>query len=205
MTTKLNPVAVTGIVVAPIVIYAGLTGRSVRQAIQFIITGKSPAKAPKDSALSITGTSGSASGGGVAGTFTSDSAIASDAMKYEGHPYLYGGSPGPSGTSPWDCSSFVNWVLGHDLGLTLPGGVTGYDGTSHGPTTLGYLAWGGAVTINRASLAPGDLCVWQTHIGIYIGNGEMISALNESLGTQVTTVTGGAPGGELLVCRRVKG
>ena len=45
--------------------------------------------------------------------------------------------------------------------------------------------------------------MWQTHIGIATGGGRMISALNEHLGTQETTIADGAPGGELLFVKRV--
>ena len=36
----------------------------------------------------------------------------------------------------------------------------------------------------------GDLCVWPTHIGIALGGSQMISALNPSLGTLVTPISG---------------
>lgn len=201
-----NGKAVAGLGAASVLIYAGVKGKSVRGAIQFIVTGKSPANAPGANTIlgsqPDTSGSGSGSGGGTIGP-GQNADIAADAMHYRGHHYVYGGAPGPNGTDPWDCSSFCNWVLGHDMGLTLPGGLSGYNGSSHGPTTLGYLTWSGARTINRKSVSAGDLCVWQTHIGIAISNTQMISALNENLGTQVTTISGGSPGGELLVCRRV--
>ena len=53
------------------------------------------------------------------------------------------------------------------------------------------------------SAQAGDLCVWQTHMGIAVGGGQMVSALNERLGTRVTTISGGAPGGEVLFVRRI--
>jgi cell wall-associated NlpC family hydrolase len=139
---------------------------------------------------------------------TSDSSIANDALRYIGHPYLWGGAPGPSGTGGWDCSSFANWVLGHDLGMTLPGmSSPGYSGTSHGPTTLSYLAWGQATTVSHtaADALPGDLLVWQTHIGFSLGGDQMVSALGAKWGTVQTTVAGGSPGAEILFVRRIKG
>jgi hypothetical protein len=43
---------------------------------------------------------------------------------------------------------------------------------------------------------PGDICCWITHMGVYVGGGNMVSALNPQLGTRETTVQGGAPGPE---------
>lgn len=187
--------------------YAGVRRTSVRDTLTAFLKGQQPrAGAPQD--LSIGISKGSAQGGPAGSAGASGSSIASDALQYKGHPYLYGGAPGPSGKNPWDCSSFCNWVLGHDLGMTLPGYTKpGYDGSTHGPTTLEYLVWKGATTVgNKPSDAQaGDLCVWQTHMGIAIGNGQMISALNEHLGTMVTTIADGAPGLEALFVRRVTG
>lgn len=133
--------------------------------------------------------------------------IASDAMAYQGHSYIYGGAPGTNGQSGWDCSSFCNWVIGHDLSGAIPGFKAGsYTGAVHGPATGSWLTTGLCSTISigkvTSAAQPGDLIVWQTHMGIYTGNGDMISALNSQLGTRVTTVSGGAPGGELLTVRR---
>lgn len=129
--------------------------------------------------------------------------IASDGMRYQGHAYLYGGAPGSSGSQPWDCSSFVNWVIGHDLGGAIPGYKAGaYTGAVHGPPTTSWLTSGLCSTISKANAQPGDLVVWQTHMGIYTGGGNMISALDEALGTRVTTVSGGAPGGEVAFYKR---
>lgn len=190
-----------------VLVYSGWANRSITDTVKGFLSGKPPAANPSGPIRLGVNDNSSGSGSGSGSVPATDSAIANDALKYVGHRYVYGGAPGPNGTSGWDCSSMVNWVLGHDLGMTLPGDSSpGYNGESHGPTTLSYLAWSGAKTIsNRSSAAQaGDLCVWQTHIGIAIGNGQMVSALNESLGTKVTTISGGAPGGELLFVRRVK-
>lgn len=56
--------------------------------------------------------------GGATGRSASGQAIAADALRYKGAPYVWGGAK-PSG---WDCSGFVNYVIGHDLGMTIPGG-----------------------------------------------------------------------------------
>ncbi len=139
-------------------------------------------------------------GGGV----LDGDAIANDALTYKGHPYFYSGAPGADGKQPWDCSSFCNWVLGHDFQFALPGGLSGYDGSQHGPSTLSYLIWGGANRISRGNIQAGDLCVWQTHMGIAINNTQMISAENPKNGTRVSNIDGFMRG-EVLMPMRVKG
>lgn len=188
-------------------LYSGYANQPIKAVLTGFLSGHPPAVNPSGApTIGVQDNESSSGTGGTSGTSTpTGSAIADKALTYVGHPYLYGGSPGTSGSNPWDCSSFVNWVLGHDLGMAIPG-QTGYSGTSHGPNTVSYLAWSGAKTIgnNPASAVAGDLCVWQTHMGIATGGGSMVSALDEALGTKVTTISGGAPGGELLFIRRIK-
>ena len=45
----------------------------------------------------------------------------------------------------------------------------------------------------RSNPQPGDIVFTNgfNHVGIYVGNGQMISALNPSQGTQLTAVDGG--------------
>jgi len=193
-----------------VLLWSGVKNTSIKDTLTSFLKGQVPAPGqPQNLTIGITDNRPDAPGTDELPQedLVSDNSIASDAQKYAGHPYLYGGAPGPNGTKPWDCSSFVNWVLGHDLGMTLPGNSTpGYNGSSHGPNTISYLGWTGAATIsNKASDAQaGDLCVWQTHMGIALGNGNMISALNPSLGTKVTTIAGGSPGPEILFVRRIR-
>lgn len=197
-----NGVALAAVAAGGLFVYSGVKGYSVPQAAQNIILGHPPGSAQAVAPL-YSAPPGPAPGTGVPGT--TGSAVADTALKYRGHAYLFGGAPGADGRGPWDCSSFVNWVLGHDLGMTLPGSSRGgYDGSSHGPTTLSYLAWTGARTIGHsgAVAAPGDLCVWQTHMGIAIGGGKMISARDPAEGTGIDTIDGDIPG-ELLFVRRI--
>lgn len=191
-----------------IVAVAGIKGWGIGQAFRDVIAGKNPSKNPQ-LANQISGTPPSTAGSNIAGlggitASGSNAAIARDAMQYGGAGYVWGGAPA-KGVGNWDCSSFCNWVIGHDLGLAIPGFAAGnYTGTSHGPPTGAWLLWGGAVSVPTAQMQPGDLCVWQTHMGICIGNGQMISALNPGTGTQVTTVDGGAPTGEVLFVKRLR-
>lgn len=127
--------------------------------------------------------------------------IANTALKYSGSGYVYGGPADTPGN--WDCSSFVSYVLSHDLHLGLPGGGSygspGYPPSSHGPTTAAYLLFGSPVAYG--SEQPGDLVVSTVHMGIVIGNGQMISAQDPSLGTGVASYQSGFPGGRPYVRR----
>ncbi|MDQ6753524.1 MAG: C40 family peptidase [Actinomycetota bacterium] len=88
--------------------------------------------------------------------------VAAAAYAGIGHPYVYGGTS-PSG---WDCSGFVQWAYAQ-AGISVPR-------TNQ---------WSGMV--RTANPQPGDLVVQNggVHVGIYVGNGMVISALNPSAGT----------------------
>lgn len=132
-------------------------------------------------------------------------AIANDALRYNGAGYQYGGAPA-NGIGKWDCSSFVSWVMGHDLKMSIPMYPNGsYTGTAHGPTAAQYLVWSGATSIARNAASAGDLACWMTHIGIVTGPNQMISAYTTNTGTLVTSIDGAGPTGEPLVIRRVNG
>lgn len=205
----MDGIAIGSICAGSLLCYAAVQGKSVLATAQAIVQGKSPSGTPNANPITLPALPTGDASNLNQGVSATSSAISNAALKYAGHEYIYGGAPGPSGTNGWDCSSFSNWVLNHDLGLPIPGFWGGqWPPTTHGPATGSYLLWNGAKTIGSGSSAinlaePGDLCVWQTHMGIAIGNGSMISALNESLGTRVTTIASGAPGIELLFVRRL--
>jgi cell wall-associated NlpC family hydrolase len=191
-----------------ILLWSGLRGKSWSAVLRSVVTGKDPRTTltaysiqTSPAAYSAgTGSTGTTTGAGSA----SGDQIAIDAEQYKGAGYVWGGAPG-SGSGHWDCSSFANAVIGRDLGLAIPMYKAGtYHGQAHGPTTVVWLVWTGAITVPRNQARAGDIAVWQTHMGIFIDSQHMISALNSSLGTQVTTVSGGAPFGELLRVRRLK-
>lgn len=191
-----------------LLLWSGFKGHGVSRAARDIVSGNNPDAQPI--AYPITGSSGAlgASNAGVGASSVGTgfgNAAANDALQYKGAGYVWGGAPA-NGVGNWDCSSFSNWVYGHDLRLGIPLYKAGaYNGQSHGPTTGVWLVWTGAFTIHRNDAAPGDLCVWQTHMGICIDNGQhMISALDPRIGTQVTTIDGGAPPAEMLFVRRMK-
>jgi cell wall-associated NlpC family hydrolase len=178
-----------------IFLWSAIAGKSITSVFREIIGGNSPTSASNANTIQY------GYGSGTTGGTASGSAISQDALQYVGEGYIYGG---PSQPGKWDCSSFVSYVLGHDLGHSLPGGtwtqVTN-NGSSHGPSTLSYLPWTGASSIARSSVAAGDLLMWQTHIGIAISNTQMVSALNQSLGTQISSISG--PTGEVLFPKRL--
>jgi cell wall-associated NlpC family hydrolase len=204
---QINGAALASLTAGSLFLYAGIRGKSVLAVVQGVVQGKAPATAPQanpvtDTTQQLADASPASALAGVAG----DSAIASAAVKYQGAGYVWGGAPA-RGIGIWDCSSFANWVIGHDLGRAIPLYKAGsYDGSSHGPPTMMWLAWTGCATIGSdgAAALPGDLAVWPTHMGICLGGGNMISALNSQLGTKVTTISGGSPGGEPLLIRRLK-
>jgi cell wall-associated NlpC family hydrolase len=195
--------AVLATAAGAVLVWSGVRGVSVTGALRSLISGKAPPAA--SSAEAIAAPAAGSAGASIAGDSAAGSAVSADAVKYIGHAYSYGGAPGPDGAAPWDCSSFVSFVLGHDLGMAIPGGswasVTS-NGASHGPTTLSYLAWSGATTVGHTAAVAqaGDLCVWQTHIGICTGAGQMVSAEDEQLGTGLSNI---AIPGEMLFVRRL--
>ncbi|MFC0189318.1 C40 family peptidase [Fictibacillus aquaticus] len=98
---------------------------------------------------------------GVFGSINETSLI-SYAKTFQGVPYLWGGTS-PSG---FDCSGFMYYVFKNSQGITLPR-------TASQMYTLGTKV---------STLAPGDLVFFSTyapgasHVGIYIGGGNFISA-----------------------------
>jgi cell wall-associated NlpC family hydrolase len=89
---------------------------------------------------------------------------------------------GAIGPSAFDCSGLVRYVYNHvGMGRHLGGGHS---------ARMQYL-WGRAHHLN-SSRRPriGDVAVWGhgRHVGIYIGNGLVISALNTRLDIRVTRV-----------------
>ena len=117
----------------------------------------------------------------------SGSAVVADAKTYLGVPYQWGGTNPQTGL---DCSGLVQHVYG-DLGISLPR-------TSQEQATVG--------TAGRqpcADAQPGDLVFFEPgasgpgHVGIYIGNGQMIDAPHTGTDVQIQSV------GEPSAIRRI--
>ena len=203
MAGSVSGVALAEISAGLVLCWSGIENQKVGASLQSLIRGKKLSPTP-DATTVDTNVGGSGGGGGTTGTVTTtDSAIANDALKYGGAGYVWDGAPA-DGIGDWDCSSFCNWVIGHDLGLAIPGYAPGtYTGAVHGPNTVSWLAWTGCVTVGREQAQAGDLAIWQTHMGIVLAENTMISAQDEALGTGQSIITGAIPG-ELLFIRRLK-
>lgn len=188
-----------------ILLYSGLKGKAWTSTLKNVISGKPITKAtdyPITTAPAAFDSTGVAASGANVGQ--SSSVLAQDALSYVGHwTYVWGGAPG-SGTRG-DCSSFMNAVIGRDNHLAIPLYKAGaYHGQSHGPPTTVWLVWTGCFTIHRNDAGPGDLAVWQTHMGMFTDNGHVVSALDPADGVKNLLVHEAAPFGEILVCRRLK-
>lgn len=184
-----NGMAIAATASGALLIWSGLKGRSVTTSLKSLISGQAPSGVVAHG-ISLVDYTGTDSGSTVtsSGNPVSDSGIANDALSFRGAGYVWGGAPG-RGRGNWDCSSFVNWVVGHDLKMAIPGYKAGsYTGSVHGPTTLQWRFFGHPV--KRADVQAGDIVVWLTHMGIAIGSNSMISAENPSQGTQVAAIDG---------------
>ena len=96
-------------------------------------------------------------------------ALITEAEKYLGYPYVWGGS---SPSTSFDCSGFVSYVL-NQSGVASVG-----RSTAQGLFNM-------STPVSRENAQPGDLIFFTgtysagtpvTHVGIYIGNGQMIHA-----------------------------
>jgi peptidoglycan DL-endopeptidase CwlO len=182
--------AIGAIAAGGLLVFAGIKGYSLATTLQDVVQGKNPLDQTQTAAITgTTAAQAAASLSSATAPSTTGSAIANAALKYQGHCYLYGGAPGISGTGCWDCSSFVNWVVGHDLGLAIPGYAAGtYNGTVHGPATGSWMLFGNAVSASDA--VAGDIVVGPTHMGIVTGPGEYVSAHDPAEGTSVASISG---------------
>ncbi len=204
MPTKLKGLslpAIGAISLGGVLAYSGLKGKGFSAVVRNLIAGKDPGLLPVTGAIAVTS---SPSGTAQPSAYTTggNSAIVNDGRQYLGVPYSWGKANPKDG---WDCSGYLNWVLGHDLGMTLPLGVKNFDGSWHGPVTGNYLLWTGATTIPRSQAAPGDLACWPTHIGIVSGSNTMLNAYSRSRPTSETPIDGWGPPGEPLTIRRITG
>jgi cell wall-associated NlpC family hydrolase len=182
-----NGRALASVAIGSVFVWSGIRGWSILGTLSDILLGKAPQQSTQVP-LTVLGEGGG--NAGVSGT-TVTGDIAATALQYQGHAYRFGGSPGRDGSQPWDCSSFVNFVIGIKLGMQIPGySAGGYDGSSHGPPTGVWGVWNGLTHVSRADVQSGDLVVWLNHMGIAISNSQMISALNASTGTKVTAIDG---------------
>ncbi len=124
--------------------------------------GKS-GKSGKGGKSSGGGGSYAASGGGPGAS------VANYALQFVGNPYVYGGSSLTGGT---DCSGFTMSVY-RNFGVSLPH-------SSGAQRSMGYSVGG------LANAQAGDLVCYSGHVGLYIGNGQIVHASTAKTGIKVS-------------------
>lgn len=97
--------------------------------------------------------------------------VANFALQFLGNPYVYGGT---SLTNGADCSGFVLSVYAH-FGVSLPHSAAADQRMG---TAVGGLA----------EAQPGDLICYSGHVGIYIGNNQIVHASTPSGGIKISRV-----------------
>ena len=108
---------------------------------------------------------------GTVGAAASGQAVIDYACQFIGNPYVWGGT---SLTNGADCSGFVQSVYAH-FGISLPR-------TSSQMRSAGY-----AVSYEEA--LPGDLILYDGHVGLYMGDGNIVNAMNEADGIGICSAT----------------
>jgi cell wall-associated NlpC family hydrolase len=119
-------------------------------------------------------------------------AIVNIAMRYLGYPYVWAGSS-PSG---FDCSGFTMYVMNLALGVNIGHLVDGQ--------------FGAGVAVSAKALEPGDLVFFQntykaglSHVGLYIGGGQMVHAGSERTGVVVSNIWDSYWGPKYYGARRI--
>lgn len=122
-----------------------------------------------------------ASASSYSGSGSKGQQIANYACQFIGNPYVPGGT---SLTQGADCSGFV-WRVYKDFGYTVP------------RTSYGCRSAGSGVSYSEAQ--PGDIVCYAGHVGLYIGNGQIVHASTQRSGIKITTATYK----EILTVRRI--
>ena len=103
--------------------------------------------------------------------YTTGQQVIDFACQFIGNPYVWGGT---SLTNGADCSGFVQSVYAN-FGISLPR-------TTWDMENVGY-----EVPYDQAQ--PGDLILYDGHVGLYMGDGNIVNAMNEVDGIGICTAT----------------
>ena len=131
---------------------------------------KAAAQAEKKASKKSSSGSGQSAGATYAAPGSgTGSSVANFALQFVGNPYVYGGTSLTNGT---DCSGFVMSVY-RNFGVSLPH-------SSGADRSVGYAVGG------IGAAAPGDIVCYSGHVGIYIGNGQIVHASTRATGIKVS-------------------
>ncbi len=97
--------------------------------------------------------------------------IADYACRFIGNPYVAGGT---SLTNGADCSGFVMSVY-KNFGISLPRSSYAQAGAGRG--------------VSYSEAKPGDVIYYGGHVGIYIGNGQIVHASTQRTGIKISSAT----------------
>lgn len=92
------------------------------------------------------------------------------ASQFIGNPYVWGGT---SLTNGADCSGFVKSILAH-FGIDVPHSSAAIRGCGR--------------SVSESEMQPGDIVCYSGHVGIYAGNGRLLSALGKRYGITYNSV-----------------
>ena len=92
------------------------------------------------------------------------------ATQFIGNPYVWGGT---SLTNGADCSGFVKSILAH-FGIDVPHSSASIRGCGR--------------SVSESEMQPGDIVCYSGHVGIYAGNGRLLSALGKKYGITYNSV-----------------
>lgn len=105
----------------------------------------------------------------ISGGSSAGNAVASFATQFVGNPYVYGGT---SLTNGADCSGFVMSVY-NNFGVSLP-------------HSSGALRSKGSDVGGLGNAQPGDIVCYSGHVGLYIGNGQIVHASTKATGIKIS-------------------
>lgn len=131
----------------------------------------SSSRSSSSSSSSGSKSSSYASAASYSGSGSKGQQIANYACQFIGNPYVPGGT---SLTEGADCSGFV-WRVYKDFGYSVP--RTSYSLRSYG-TEVSY-----------SDAQPGDVVCYAGHVGLYIGNGQIVHASTQKTGIKITNAT----------------